>query len=90
MDLDRVIEAALEHKKIIELNAHPQRLDLDWVHCRRARERGVRIAINPDAHSSASLEDLEYGVATARRGWLEAGDVLNARDLEQVLGTFHR
>jgi DNA polymerase (family 10) len=84
VDLERVIQAARENHKILELNAHPQRLDLDWVHCRRARDAGVLVSINPDAHSAASLDDIEFGVATARRGWLEAKDVLNAHDLERV------
>jgi DNA polymerase (family 10) len=84
VDLDRVIEAARDNHKIIELNAHPQRLDLDWIHCRRARDRGVMISVNPDAHTAESLEDLEYGVAAARRGWLEAKDVLNAQEAERV------
>ncbi len=84
IDLDRVIEAAARHDKIIELNSHPNRLDLDWVHCRRAKEKGVMLSINPDAHSTADLENIEYGVATARRGWLEDKDVLNTRDLDGV------
>lgn len=84
VDLERVIEAARQRNIILELNAHPQRLDLDAVHCRRAAQQGVMVAINPDAHSAASLEDLQYGVATARRGWLEAKDVLNAQDLGRV------
>lgn len=84
VDLDRVIETARECKKIIELNANPNRLDLDWTHCRRARERGVMLSINPDAHSTAGLEDIDYGVATARRGWIEPGDVLNTRDLDGI------
>ena len=84
IDLDRVIDAAREHGKIIELNAHPNRLDLDWTHCRRAKERGVMLSINPDAHSTADLENIEYGIATARRGWLEEKDVLNTRDLDEV------
>ena len=84
IDLDRVIDAAARHDKIIELNSHPNRLDLDWVHCRRAKEKGVMLSINPDAHSTADLENIEYGVATARRGWLEEKDVLNTRDLDAV------
>jgi DNA polymerase (family 10) len=84
IDLDRVIDAAARHDKIIELNSHPNRLDLDWVHCRRAKEKGVMLSINPDAHSTADLENIEYGVATARRGWLEDKDVLNTRDFDGV------
>jgi DNA polymerase (family 10) len=85
INLDRVLEAAKEHDKIVELNAYPNRLDLDWVHCRRAKAMGVMLSINPDAHSTSDLENIEYGIATARRGWLEADDVLNTRDLDAVL-----
>lgn len=85
IDLQRVLEAAKEHEKIVELNAYPNRLDLDWVHCRRAKELGVMLAINPDAHSTADLENIEYGIATARRAWLEEKDVINTRELDEVL-----
>ena len=85
IDLQRVLETAKEHKKIVELNAYPNRLDLDWVHCRRAKELGVMLAINPDAHSTADLENIEYGIATARRAWLEEKDVINTRELDEVL-----
>jgi DNA polymerase (family 10) len=84
VDLDRVIDAVRKHGKIIELNSHPNRLDLDWTHCRRAKEKGVLMSINPDAHSTADLENIEYGIATARRGWLEEKDILNTRDLDGV------
>jgi DNA polymerase (family 10) len=69
----------------VELNAYPNRLDLDWIHCRRAEGSGVMMSINPDAHSTDDLENIEYGVATARRAWLEDKDVLNTRDLDDVL-----
>jgi DNA polymerase (family 10) len=69
----------------VELNAYPNRLDLDWIHCRRAKEMGVMLSINPDAHSTSDLENIEYGVATARRAWLEEKDVLNTRDVDEVL-----
>ena len=82
IDLDQVIEAAKKSKKIIELNANPNRLDLDAPHCRRARERSVKLSINPDAHSTDGLEDIRYGVAVARRAWLEANDVINTKDLK--------
>lgn len=85
IDLGRVLETAQKHGKIVELNAYPNRLDLDWVHCRRAKELGVMMAINPDAHSTADLENIEYGIATARRAWLEEKDVLNTRELDEVL-----
>ncbi|HXX92040.1 MAG TPA: DNA polymerase/3'-5' exonuclease PolX [Planctomycetota bacterium] len=84
IDLDRVIDEAARQHKIIELNSHPSRLDLDWVHCRQAKEKGVMLSINPDAHSTSDLENIEYGVATARRAWLEEKDVLNTRNLDEV------
>ena len=70
VDLDAVIDAAAAAGTMIEINANPHRLDLDAVHCRRAREKGVAIVINPDAHSVGGLDDLEYGISVARRGWL--------------------
>lgn len=85
IDLGRVLETARKHNKIVELNAYPNRLDLDWIHCRRAKEMGVMLSINPDAHSTADLANIEYGVATARRAWLEEKDVLNTRNLDEVL-----
>jgi len=80
INVERVLEAAARCGVAIELNANPQRLDLDWRHLKRAKELGVPISINPDAHSVAGLGDVRYGVGIARKGWLEAGDVLNARD----------
>ena len=90
IDLDQVLETAKKHRKIVELNAYPNRLDLDWVHCRKARELGVMLSINPDAHSTSDLENIEYGLATARRAGLEAKDVLNTRDLDAVLDLLRR
>lgn len=90
IDLDRVIETARRHRKVIELNAYPNRLDLDWTHCRRAKERGVLLSINPDAHSVSEIENVEYGIGAARRGWLEERDVLNTRDLDDVLEILRR
>ena len=69
---------------LIEINANPHRLDLDALHCRRAREKGVLIVINPDAHSPGGLDDLDYGIAVARRGWLEKADVFNTIPLKTM------
>jgi DNA polymerase (family 10) len=88
IDLERVLQTAREEDRVIELNAYPNRLDLDWTHCRRAKELGVMLAINPDAHSTGDLENIEYGIATARRGWLEETDVLNTRDLDAIFERF--
>ena len=71
---------------MIEINANPaRRLDLDAVHCRRARDKGVMIVINPDAHAVDGLDDLDYGIGVARRGWLEKGDVWNTMPLRALL-----
>jgi DNA polymerase (family X) len=77
VDLDAVIDAAAAAGTMIEINANPHRLDLDSTHCRRARQKGVTIVINPDAHSVGGLDDLIYGVSVARRAWLTKGDVWN-------------
>jgi DNA polymerase (family 10) len=84
VDLDAVIDACARHGTMIEINAHPSRLELDWPHCKRAKAKGVRLVINPDAHSTTGLDDLRYGIDVARRGWLEAADVLNTRRLDEV------
>ena len=81
VDLDAVIDAAAAAGTMIEINANPHRLDLDAEHCRRARQKGVTIVINPDAHSTGGLDDLEYGVTVARRGWLTKADVWNTVSL---------
>ena len=82
VDLDAVIDAAAKAGTMIEINANPHRLDLDAVHCRRARQKGVQIVINPDAHSTPGLLDLDFGVSVARRAWLTAEDVFNTAPLE--------
>jgi DNA polymerase (family 10) len=86
VDLDAVIEAAAKAGTMIEINASPHRLDLDAVHCRRAREKGVILVINPDAHAVGGLDDLEYGISVARRGWLEKADVWNTLPLKVMQG----
>jgi DNA polymerase (family 10) len=86
IDMDAVIEKAGEVGVAIELNADPHRLDLDWRLCRLAKERDVLIEIGPDAHSTHGLDNVEIGVGIARKGWLEAGDILNARSADDVLG----
>jgi DNA polymerase (family 10) len=70
--------------KAVELNASPYRLDLDWRLCKRAKELGVPVVINPDAHSIKGLGDIDYGVMVARKGWLESGDVLNSLSADEM------
>jgi len=79
VDLERVMAAAKERGCFLEINGHPARLDLDDVRARAAKEMDIRIAITTDAHSTAGLGAIRYGVDQARRGWLEADDVLNTR-----------
>ena len=88
VDLERVLRAAKESGKVVELNANPHRLDLDDPHARRAKELGVTMSIDPDAHSVAGLEDVEYGLMTARRAGLEAKDLLNSLTAEKVKARF--
>jgi DNA polymerase (family 10) len=82
LDMEAVIEKAAETGTIMELNAHPERLDLNDVHLRMARKRGVRVAIDTDAHEAGQFSHLRWGIATARRGWIAPGDVLNAQPLD--------
>jgi DNA polymerase (family 10) len=84
VDMLQVIDAAARAGAVIEINAHPQRLDLDWRLCQHAREKGVKVSINPDAHAGAGLRDVAFGVNTARKGWLEQADVLNTMPLEAI------
>ena len=84
VDMLKILRKAKARGIALELDAHPDRLDLDDAHCRMAKEEGVRVAIDSDAHSTAELANLRYGVAQARRGWLERRDVLNARPLAEL------
>jgi DNA polymerase (family 10) len=85
VNMTDVINAAADYGRIIEINAHPTRLDLDWRLCAYAKEKGVTIAINPDAHTVEGLKDVRFGVGIARKGGLGKTDVLNARPLGGVL-----
>jgi DNA polymerase (family X) len=84
VDMNQVLEAAARNEVIIELNAHPHRLDLDWRLMRKAKELGIKIAINPDAHHLEGLADISYGVGIARKGWLSKEDVFNCLDVHHV------
>jgi len=89
VDIEAVIEKAADTGAAIELNADPRRLDLDWRLCRRAKRLGVTIEIGPDAHSVGALDNVAIGVGIARKGWLEADDILNARSAEDVVAFAH-
>ena len=85
VDMRKVIETAAAHGKIVEINANPHRLDLDWRLCRYAKARGVRVSINPDAHATEGLEDVPFGVNVARKCGLEPSDVVNTLGPEEIL-----
>ncbi len=85
LDMDAVLAAAAETGVALEINAHPSRLDLDDVYARRAKELGIPLSINTDAHSEADLDMLPFGVATARRAWLEPKDVINCWTKDKLL-----
>ncbi|MBI5277164.1 MAG: DNA polymerase III [Burkholderiales bacterium] len=84
VDMPRLVRHARERGCFLELNSHPSRLDLDDRACRMARDEGVLVSIATDSHSTAEFDRLRYGIGQARRGWLEARDVLNSRPLAEL------
>jgi DNA polymerase (family 10) len=90
VDLAAVIAAAADTGTVIEINASPYRLDLDWRWCRKAREAGVLLTVNPDAHAPEELDYVPYGTAVARKGWLSAADIVNTRPAAEALALLRR
>jgi DNA polymerase (family 10) len=90
VNLIDIINAAKDYGKANEINSHPMRLDLDWRFLKYAKENGVHIFINPDAHVVDGLKDVRYGVGIARKGWLETKDIVNAWPLPQVIHYLNR
>jgi DNA polymerase (family 10) len=90
LDMEKIIKHAAGGGVALELNANPQRLDLPDTWCRAAREMGAKVVISTDAHSTGNLAFIRYGVDTARRGWLEADDVLNTLPLEKLKKSLSR
>lgn len=90
IDLEEVLKTAAKHGKMIEINAQPDRLDLDWTYVKRAKSLGIPLVINPDAHSTPELAFYQYGVNVARRGWLSKDDVFNTRSANDVANEFTR
>jgi DNA polymerase (family 10) len=84
VDMLKIIRKAAKRGIFLELNAHPERLDLFDTHCRMAKDEGALVSINSDAHSVQQFDNLKYGVGQARRGWLEKGDVANTRPLPEL------
>jgi DNA polymerase (family 10) len=84
IDIEAIIKEAKKNKVALELNSHPDRLDLKDIHCRQAKEAGAKISTNTDSHADLQLISMRYGIAIARRGWLEAGDVINTYGLAEL------
>ena len=84
-DMEKVLEAARRHGVVVECNAYPDRLDLKDSQLRLAKDRGVKVVISTDSHSTTNFALMKYGVLTARRGWLEKKDVINTFPLEDML-----
>ncbi len=84
LDFSAVFDAAKKFQVTIELNANPHRLDLDWRVCKQAKERGLKMCINPDAHDVKGLRDVTFGVGIARKGWLTKRDILNTMSVSEM------
>ncbi|MBA7713129.1 DNA polymerase/3'-5' exonuclease PolX [subsurface metagenome] len=90
IDMEAILQAAAKNNKVLEINAMPERLDLNDIHAFRARELGIKLAIETDAHSVAHFSFMRFGVAVARRAWCEPQHVLNTLGLEELLPLFDR
>ncbi|ARO87499.1 DNA polymerase/3'-5' exonuclease PolX [Nitrosospira lacus] len=90
VDMPRIIREAGRRGCFLELNSHPDRLDLIDIYCRMAKEEGVLVSINSDAHSTFEFDNLRFGIGQARRGWLEKQDVLNTRPLSEIRALINR
>jgi DNA polymerase (family 10) len=90
VDMLRIIRAAKRRGCFLELNAQPERLDLLDIHCQMAKDEGVLVSVNSDAHSRFDFANLRFGIGQARRGWLERDDVLNTRPLAAVMKLIRR
>jgi DNA polymerase (family 10) len=84
IDVEAILKEAAKFGVALELNADPQRLDIDEEICRRAKDYGLKVAINSDAHHKNDLDLVQYGISIARRGWLEKEDILNACPREEL------
>ena len=90
IDMERIMKTLLENDCYIELNANPVRLDINDIYCKMAREMGLKVVIATDAHHPQDLGNMRFGIGQARRGWLEAGDVLNTRRLNDLMKLLKR
>jgi len=88
MDMEKVLDAAKDNNVIMEINAYPDRLDLNDIHTKMAVERGVKVSIGTDAHNKSHLKFYELGIAVARRGWARKEDVINSYEVEKLMKLF--
>ncbi|MCC6486105.1 MAG: DNA polymerase/3'-5' exonuclease PolX [Candidatus Hydrogenedentes bacterium] len=84
LDYEKVMDACVANRVAIEINANPNRLDIDWRHIRRGKEKGVMFCIGPDAHSVEGIDDVVFGVGIARKGWLERENLINCLTLSKL------
>jgi DNA polymerase (family 10) len=90
LDMEQIMAAALERGCFLEVNAQPVRLDLTDLHCKMAKDMGVKVAISTDAHRTTEFEFMRFGVGQARRGWLEPTDIINTQPLNKLKRLFQR
>lgn len=90
LDVEKILEEAAKHKVVLEINSHPDRLDIDAELARKAKEYGIKVAINSDAHHKNDLHLAKYGVLNARRGWLEKKDIINCLSRQEITQYFRR
>src|SRR5688572_8008195 len=90
VNIPKILDAVAANGVWIELNANPQRLDMDWRYWRLAKEKGVKCVINPDAHRVGRLQDVYFGIGTARKGWLTREDVVNCLPLSGIRTALQR
>lgn len=90
LNMNGLIELAAEHNTAIEINAHPRRLDMDWKHGNKAKEVGLLSSINPDAHSTAGIDNIKYGVKIARKAKFEKQRILNTKSTKELMAWFKK
>ena len=90
IDLEAIFQAATKYSKVLEVNAIPKRLDLNDIHAFRARNMGIKLAVETDAHSVSHLDFMQFGVGVARRAWCEPQHILNTLPLAELLAFLNR
>jgi DNA polymerase (family 10) len=90
IDMEKVMREAKRFGVAMEINSYPERLDLNDVHCRLAKDLGVMVAVSTDAHAPRTLGNMRYGLHIARRGWIEKKDVINTRPLGELMKILKR